>query len=224
METLKRWSYYKRSRGRPDRRTTLYVRVLESIILIAGRYDLDPKLLFDAFIEAWRGETSQIGDLKITYRCLKNDSATFIITAGEKVISQFPINQEVLKYPGNLKNQIQYFPISPHVQRKLEGKPKKIDQLSYGMKRFNVKVKILEIPQTVRVYTRFGNIVTVSNVKVADETGSIRLTLWNKQITTIKVGDTVELTNCWISKYNGELRLRIGRKGKLTIINDKEVL
>ena len=78
-------------------------------------------------------------------------------------------------------------------------------------------------PPAKRVYSRFGNIVTVSNVKVADETGSIKLTLWNKHITKIKVGDTVELTNCWVSKYGGEPRLRIGRKGKLTIIDDEEV-
>ena len=219
----KRWIYAKRGRGRPTRRTTLYVKVIESFILIAGKYDLDPKRLIEAFIEAWRNAPSQLGDLKITCREIKKSWAMFIITDEEKVVAQFPIDLEVLKNPKDLKDQIQYFPLSPHAQRKLEGKPKKIDQLSYGMKRFNVKVKILEIPPVKQVYSRFGNIVTVSNVTVADETGSIKLTLWNKQITTIKVGDTVELTNCWISKYGGESHLRIGRKGELTIIDDEEV-
>ncbi len=221
METSKRWRYYKKIRGRPDRRTILYVKVLESIILIAGRYDLDSKLLIDAFIEAWRGETSQIGDLKITCRELKNGSATFIITAGEKVVSQFPINLDVLKFPKELKNQIQYFPISPHVQRRLKGEKKKIGQLSYGMKRFNIKVKILEIPPAVPVYTRFGNIATVSNVKIADETGSIRLNLWNDQIDKVHIGDIVELKKCYIARYRGEPQLRLGRIGTLSIIDDE---
>ncbi len=71
METSRGWMSRRRGRGRPDHRTILYFKFLKSIVLIAGKYDLDPKHLIEAFIEAWRNATSHIGDLKITCREIK---------------------------------------------------------------------------------------------------------------------------------------------------------
>lgn len=215
--------YVKRGRGRLSRKSILYADFIESIILIAGKYDLDPELLIDALVEAWSYETSHLRNLKITCREVNQDSATFLVTEGEKAVFQFPITLEILNKPEYLKDQVQYFPPPHRAQRKLEGNQRKIDQLSYGMRGVDVKVKIIEIPPALHVQTRFGNTAHVSNVKVADETGSIRLTLWNDQINKIHVGDTVEIKNCYIAKYRKERRLRIGRKGTLTIIDDEEV-
>ncbi len=137
------------------------------------------------------------------------------------MISQFPINLNVLKNPEYVKDQIQHFPLSPHAQRRLEGKPKKIGQLSYGMKGINVKAKILEIPPAKQVHTRFGHMASVSNVKIADETGSIRLNLWNEKIDKVHIGDIVEIKKGHIARYRGEPQLRLGRIGTLSIINDE---
>jgi len=104
----------------------LSVNVLESIVLIARKYDLDLKHLIETFVEAWSNETSHLGNLKITCREVKKDSATFLITDSEKVVSQFPIILEVLKNPEYLKAQIQYFPSPYHAQRKFDQKQKKI--------------------------------------------------------------------------------------------------
>jgi len=117
--------YVKRGRGRPSRRSILYVDVLDSIVSIAGRYDLDPKHLIDAFVEAWNNETSHLGSLKITCREINHNSATFLVTDREKVVSQFPIPLDALNFQKYLKNQIQHFPPPYHAQRKLEGKQKK---------------------------------------------------------------------------------------------------
>ena len=217
METSRRWPYIERGRGRPDRRTILYFKIMESIVLIAGKYDLDPKHLIDAFVEAWSTEASHLGSLKITCRERKQDSATLLITNGEKVVTQFPITLEVLKNPEYLKNQIQHFPPPYRAQKKL----KMIGQLSFGMRGINVKAKIIEIPPTRQVHTKFGTMVDVSNVKIGDETGSIRLSLWNAQIGKVHVGDIIELKNCHIYRYRGELQLRLGRTGTLSIIDEK---
>jgi replication factor A1 len=183
---------------------------------------LDPKQLIEAFIEAWRNETSHLGNLKITCREVNQDFVSFLITKGGKVVSQFPITTEILKNPEYVKNQIQYFPPPYRAQRKRDGKQRKISELYYRMRGINVKAKIIEIPPAQQVQTRFGTKVYVSNVKIADETGSIRLSLWNDQIDNFHVGDEIELKNCYIFRYRGELQLRLGRKGTLSIINDED--
>jgi replication factor A1 len=218
LETSGRWRYSKRGRGRPSRRTILYFKVIESIIGIAGRYNLDPKHLIDAYVEAWSYKTSYLGNLKITCREVKQDSATLLITDGEKVVSQFPINLDVLRNPEYLKAQIQHFPQPYHAKKKL----KKIDELRDGMRRIDVKARIIEVPPALHVHTRFGTMADVSNVKIGDETGSIRLSLWNEQIDKVHVGENIELKNCHISRYKGESQIRLGRKGTLSIIDDED--
>jgi replication factor A1 len=86
------------------------------------------------------------------------------------------------------------------------------------MKRVDLKAKIVEIPPVRRVMTRFGNRAKVTNIKIADDTGSIRLSLWNKRSDGLHVGDNVEIENSYVARYRGELQLRLGRKG--TIINE----
>ena len=95
----------------------------------------------------------------------------------------------------------------------------KIGELRLGMKGINVKAKIIEIPPARNVITRWGSRACVSNVKIADETGSIRLSLWNNQINKIQIGDEVEVKNCRVSKFAGQPQLRFGRKSEISVIN-----
>jgi len=101
-------------------------------------------------------------------------------------------------------------------KKKIDQKPNKIDELRYGMRDVDLKAKIVKIPPAKRVLTRFGNWAYVSNVTIADEDGSIRLSLWNNQINKIHVGDEVELKACHVSRFGGELQLRLGRKGTIS--------
>ena len=150
------------------------------------------------------------------------DSATFLLTNKEKVVSQFPITLDILKEPEYYKEQLQYFSKFLYKNNKQEQKIRKIDELKYGMKDIDIKPKVVEIPPGVNVLTRFGTTAYVSNVKIADESGSIRLSLWNNQIDKVHVGDEIELKACYIFRYRGEPQLRLGRKGTLTIINEEK--
>jgi replication factor A1 len=94
-----------------------------------------------------------------------------------------------------------------------------IRDLRNGMKQISLKAKILEIPEPRMVYTRFGNYATVSNALIEDETGTIKLCLWNEQITSVAIGDTVFIENASMSRFKGESQLKIGRKGKLSNVN-----
>ena len=59
----------------------------------------------------------------------------------------------------------------------------------------------------------------ISKIKLADETGSIRLSLWNDRINKVHVGDEVELKTCNVARFRGEPQLRIRRSGSISVIN-----
>jgi replication factor A1 len=198
-------------RGRPRGRSNAYEGFLKSIISIAKKYNLEPEQLFEAFVETWRDESSQCGMLTIICREVNHDSATFLLTNEDKVVSQFPITLDILKNPEYYKDQLRYFSKSHYGNEKREQKIRKISELRYGMRGIDIRAKVVEIPPPINVLTRFGTTAYVSNVKIADESGSIRLSLWNNQIDNVHVEDEIELKTCYIFRYRGEPQLRLGR-------------
>lgn len=99
------------------------------------------------------------------------------------------------------------------------GSPTKIQDLNVGMKNVDVKAKVDSKSATMEVYSRFGNKVNrVANAKITDESGSVKLILWNEQIDTVGVGDTVQIDNGHVTMFRGEKQLNVGKRtGKLSI-------
>jgi replication factor A1 len=90
------------------------------------------------------------------------------------------------------------------------------------MNHVNLKAKVLEIPRAKLVFTRFGNYVSVANALIADDTGTIKLCLWNEQIDSVALGDTIQIENARTSMFRGERQLSIGKKGTLSSIEDSD--
>ena len=97
----------------------------------------------------------------------------------------------------------------------------KITELRAGMKRVNVKAKIIEIPPRRLVQTMWGGRSYVSNAKIKDETGSITLSLWNNQIGRFNVGDGVEIENGVVTNFAGKLQLRLRKNSQLLKIDEE---
>ena len=93
-----------------------------------------------------------------------------------------------------------------------------IRDLRSGMTQICLNAKVLEIPKPNLVYTRYGNYASVANALIADETGTIRLSLWNEQIGSISAGDTIKIENARIIWFKGQKQLNIGRKGLLNSV------
>jgi len=86
------------------------------------------------------------------------------------------------------------------------------------MKRVNVEAKVTEKSDTREVLSRFKDEThKVATVIIADETGTIKLTLWNEQINQVNVNDKVKVENGYVTSFKGEIQLNIGRYGKLTV-------
>ena len=205
-------------RGRPRGNSNAYYAHLKSIVKIARKHAVDPKQLVDAFVEAWENKSAHCGGLTISRRGTSRDSATFLITKEEKVIWQFPVNLVNVRNPEVLKKLIQDMPTPQPLERERYQKKQQIDNLRFGMKGIDVTAKIIEVPPIKPVITRWGSESYVTNVMIADETGSIRLSLWNKMGNKVRVGDEVELMNCYVSRFAGQPQLRLKRKSTMTVI------
>ena len=74
----------------------------------------------------------------------------------------------------------------------------------------------------VREFDKFGKSGRVCNAQAKDATGTIKLTLWNDDIDKVNAGDKVQLTNGYVSEFQGELQLTTGKFGKLEVVGKSE--
>ncbi|HUU88408.1 MAG TPA: DNA-binding protein [Candidatus Glassbacteria bacterium] len=94
----------------------------------------------------------------------------------------------------------------------------KISELRNGMKRISVEAKVVEKGEPRQVNSRYKDeTYTISDVMVADESGSIKLTLWNEQIDQVDVNNTVKIENGYITSFRGEIQLNVGKFGTMTV-------
>lgn len=91
-----------------------------------------------------------------------------------------------------------------------------INDLNENSKNVNATIKVIEIGETKDIPSRFGD-KQVCEVKVADASGSILLSLWDDQIGKIAVGDTLSIQNGYISIVRNSMRLNIGKYGKMLL-------
>ncbi len=91
-----------------------------------------------------------------------------------------------------------------------------VKDLTENSKNVNATLKVLEIGETKEIQSKFGS-KRVCEVKVADATGSILLSLWDDQIGKIAAGDTISIQNGYISVVRNSMRLNIGKYGKMLL-------
>lgn len=94
----------------------------------------------------------------------------------------------------------------------------KIKDLRDGLRQVDVVAKVIEKSDTREVRSRYRDeTYNVADAVISDETGSIKLVLWNKQIDQVNVDDTVKIENGYIKSFRGEMQLNVGRYGTLTV-------
>ena len=108
--------------------------------------------------------------------------------------------------------------LRPMLKARERGIKLKINELRDGMKRIDLIAKVTEKSETREVTSRFKDqTLKVASATIADETGTIKLTLWNEQIGLVNVNDTVKIQNGYITSFRGEIQLNSGRYGTLTV-------
>jgi replication factor A1 len=190
----------------------------EYLAFLSAKYEVDPDRFFYALILAGENKKSKCGDLSIERRGETLDKVMFLIRTSSKVVAQLSIFKEFLL---EKNHPIRDFMKTEKIHKFLAKKTRQSSVLSIrdlrsGMTQIRLKAKVLEIPKPSLVYTRYGNYASVANALIADETGTIRLCLWNEQISCISAGDTIQIENARASTFKGQRQLNIGRRGLLT--------
>jgi len=90
----------------------------------------------------------------------------------------------------------------------------KIAELKPGMRRVEEKGEMVDVASQREVQTKFGP-GRVASATLQDESGSVKVTLWNENIAKVAVNDTIEIQNGYVDSFRGELQLNVGRYGKL---------
>ena len=90
------------------------------------------------------------------------------------------------------------------------------------MNHVNLKAKVLEVTQPKQVFTRYGNYASLAKAVIEDNTGQIKLCLWNNQIDAVSAGATVQIENARTSTFKGERQLTLGKTGTVSNIEHFE--
>ena len=93
-----------------------------------------------------------------------------------------------------------------------------IKDLRDGMRRVDAEGEIVEISDPRTVNLRTGGEARVADCQLKDESGQIKLSLWDDQIDMVKQGSKVRILNGYTNSFRGELRLNVGKYGKLEIV------
>ncbi len=94
-----------------------------------------------------------------------------------------------------------------------------INQIQPG-KTVDVKARVLSMEPPRMVRSKYGKTLRVCEAILGDASGRIPLTLWQKQIFLLKIGQVIEIKNGYASEYQGITRISLGRNGTIEILDD----
>jgi replication factor A1 len=92
----------------------------------------------------------------------------------------------------------------------------KVGELTPQSRAVNVTVKVVSKSEIRDIpMGRDGSAHKVCDALVGDETGSIYLTLWDDNIEKVNEDDTLRIENGYVTLFKGNMRLNIGKYGKM---------
>ena len=90
----------------------------------------------------------------------------------------------------------------------------KINELQPRQGNVEIEAVITELGET-RTYNKFGRELSVADAVIQDDSGTVKLTLWNDDIARFKSGDKIKVLNGYVNEFQGEMSLTSGKFGKL---------
>jgi hypothetical protein len=194
--------------------------ISEHLASLSVQYSVYPTELFNALVYSREHGKTTCEGLTVEYRGSVDKEAIFLIKQNDNVVVQFRVAEEILlqkdiafdkwmdtdKIRRQIAKQTPSGPISTQIR-----------DLRHGMKKINLKAEVLETQKPKQVHTQFGNAVMMTNATIGDESGKIKLLLWDQQVNAVATGDIIEIKNASVSTFKGEKQLRLGKTGTLTV-------
>ena len=97
----------------------------------------------------------------------------------------------------------------------------KISELMVRQGNVEVEGTIKEVAEP-RIFNKFGRELKVADAILEDDSGTIKLTLWNDDAERFKAGDKVKISNGYVNEFQGEKQLTSGKYGKMEKVGEGE--
>jgi replication factor A1 len=83
-------------------------------------------------------------------------------------------------------------------------------------------VAVIAEKEEPKTFEKFGKQGKVCNAKLKDDSGVVKLTLWNDDIEKVAVGDKVRVEKGWCSEFRDELQVSTGKFGQIEVVEKME--
>jgi ssDNA-binding replication factor A large subunit len=87
-----------------------------------------------------------------------------------------------------------------------------------GMEHVNLKVRLIALEDPREVETNYGVTHTLVEGTIEDVSGQMGITVWNEKLELlerVEIGNMLELEDCFITSFKGDLSVNIGRESNL---------
>jgi len=209
------------TRGRP-RRSFLSMSDAVSfnyLARVSRKNEIDVSRLIECIRNASVQGESSFDDITVKLRQMTDGEGFFLITLKEKILAQVKLTSKLLEYLR--KADI------PHILLECTSIPKQlgtqpedlmIKDLNSQTRRFNIDVRVTEKSMPRIVFSRWGGEFLLSTATVTDQSGTIKLPLWNQQTSNVSIGDRLHIENARVKRFRGELQIRVGKSSTLQIV------
>ena len=93
----------------------------------------------------------------------------------------------------------------------------KIGELKPNMADVEIEAEVESMEEPRQAQTKYGP-KPVATAHLKDDTGTIDLTLWGNQISSVKAGDKVKITGGFVKEWNGNIQLTVTRNGEIQVL------
>lgn len=94
----------------------------------------------------------------------------------------------------------------------------KISELKAGASNVTIQAKVVKKDDPREVVTKYGKRLSVANITLEDDSGTIPMSLWGNDISKVSEGDTIEIVNGYVNEFRGSPQLSTGKFGKINVI------
>lgn len=97
----------------------------------------------------------------------------------------------------------------------------KASDIRPDMRRIDIELKVVEIEEPRTYVRRDGREGKVTTAVAEDDTGKIKVSLWDTDIDRVKVGDRIKITNGYARLFRNEVHVSAGIYGKLEVLEQQ---
>ena len=95
----------------------------------------------------------------------------------------------------------------------------KISDLKAGTSNVTITATVASKDAPREVVTKYGKRLNVANITLKDDSGTIAMSLWGNDISTVNVGDVIEVSNGYVNEFRGNPQLSTGKFGKIKVVS-----